>query len=1844
MRIRENRGERKPIGAAGRDSTSFTTGARSTTALLDSYTQLVWRARRPRVLWQAVPRVRSTRAMDATHRRGASAAISFAAARRPLLAGLVALLAFAGDTHGAEQQALQEICGCDIAPLPDGDNRVDTKDLLLILSVFGGDPAVFGSGDIDGDGRISTSDLLRILAAFGAEADCSGGGEAPAPPGGGRDPPPPPVDRCVGVVCEASSACMVAGACQPASGSCSAEQNAADGTACDDGDATSSSDQCSNGICAGIPDVCEDDVNGVLAGAPCAAVVAVAASVGGCDAQLSLVMAHLPVDDRIQVKMICPLTCGTCGGGGGGAVPLPPPPPPPPPRDRCAGVTCPAASSSCKVAGSCSAATGQCSAETNAAENLPCDDGNPNTANDVCSAGTCSGTVLPPPPPPPAGGCTIGGDDPDNVLGGVPCSLMMTTVASGCDTDLGALNPAVYSTGTILRSICMATCNECAPVAAECVDDPSWAEATHATWTCDTYAAGGSNDGYCTDVDAAGTTANVGCPVSCDTCPPPSPPPSGPAPPTPAPGPAAECADDVSWAEATHATWSCSTYAAGGSNSGYCSDVNTDGVSANTACPVSCGTCDDIPDDLQTPPPPPPPSPSTPAPPTPLGPPPPPPPPTDIVVELILSMDIGSLPEDFNNALAIELATFLGISAERVAILDVRGGSVVVRFIIFPALDDAGADSEPTPEAALSMLMSAQPAELTAMPLLSTKVSIEDKTANCNGHCGVNVFIHLPECEAARDGMSACSLLLSNADKCADAACFAAINAVGAADAACADDPGVAFLWNELAGMCPEANCEDVSAAAADWSATLMDDALPAGMTLSGNAQLDGRFGLSLDGMGDYATLSARSGALEYASDADFSIGMWFSRGSECNADSDWEFLWSHSLTAGQLDVPNFHIAVLCESSRTTLGGGGTMITTFFTDDAGTFGQYDYSLDAEAPKNPDLTQVTSEWTHLVVSMAPTGVVTYIDGHPVRNYGWHRRMDPEQNAAYPDPTAFSTPLTTFTMRNFPEDPSPVYIGTFEPDAGWFSGANFPGNVAGLTVYQQSVDLHTSNCLFQELNAPAAGAPTIGMCDPPAAMDGAVWFGDFLNGVTPPGATMVGNARLDADFGISVDGAGDYVELNGVGDYAGAGSFTVSFWFTRQGDCNVENRYEYLYTHVKPNNRECPPVDPTDPESPPQADCSQGASPFDAANPGIHAILACGDRDRPAQIRIILVDDAGTRAVFSVELDSLDAGGLISAYWVHAVLSVTNDGATVFLDGARAEPYPLRVSTRDSWLWQTTDCRDAVATAASINGCNAAYSADPAIDPSTFGQALTTFDLASSTIVLAGQADSWGGGGRMFFGSMAGVGLFSGPLAQVNIRCLNRYDAERLASCSDPDTWWGQSWSGSFLKGSMPTGVNLQGDAFLDGKFGLQLDGEGDYVVLNDAPAFAADGTFAISMWFYKTSDCDVPEEFEFLFSTRKASRGWRESFIFQPDYSGIHLFLGCAERGEHSTVEGNVLRTFLVDEAGTRATFDYALSAARSGGAITDNWIHALLQVGHTSIGLYIDGEMVDESDIGYSLGSGWWTGGNWDGTPNEDGETNVNAAYPSIANLDPPLAGFDHSERYRDFRSYNYTTELRSAAQSNAATCAELGWDAGRSGSASVCGASHSTDNDPWGCSEGDWQTAWNTCDSIGARLCTVPELFDNEGRGTGCNYDGRMIWSSSPNHLESNGAYCAAGQMMTVHGSGMGGTCTPTESTQAIRCCADIARPVALQKHTFMAMDSSEDGWHGGYWQVKESGGVNPRVIAGGRVNGQVPGGQTDMCTDGVRGRADAGTPCESPFSVHWIPLLWNVVIVTSM
>jgi probable HAF family extracellular repeat protein len=228
----------------------------------------------------------------------------------------------------------------------------------------------------------------------------------------------PPSSKCSGVVCAPLDQCHVAGTCDPASGACSNPVKA-NGSACSDGNACTLSDTCQAGACVGgtpitcaAPDQCHEvgscnpstgfcsspnkpdgtvcnDGNPATGNDVCRGGVCGGVDLDPCTA---LDQCHVAgVRDPATGLCSNPTkangascndgnTCtqaDTCQAG------------------ACVGaspVTC-AALDECHVAGACNSTTGLCTNPTKP-DGSPCNDGNPGTANDVCTGGVCGGTPL----------------------------------------------------------------------------------------------------------------------------------------------------------------------------------------------------------------------------------------------------------------------------------------------------------------------------------------------------------------------------------------------------------------------------------------------------------------------------------------------------------------------------------------------------------------------------------------------------------------------------------------------------------------------------------------------------------------------------------------------------------------------------------------------------------------------------------------------------------------------------------------------------------------------------------------------------------------------------------------------------------------------------------------------------------------------------------------------------------------------------------------------------------------------------------------------------------------------------------------------------------------------------------------------------------------------------------------------------------------------------------------------------------------------------------------------------------------------------------------------------------
>ncbi|HEX7480563.1 MAG TPA: esterase-like activity of phytase family protein [Polyangiales bacterium] len=307
-------------------------------------------------------------------------------------------------------------------------------------------------------------------------------------------PQPTFSSACTNVSCAAADPCHAAGMCDPATGACS-NPAVADGTACDDGNASTISDACVAGVCAGT-DLCAN----VVCSATDTCHVA-----GSCDHQTGA-CSNPTAADGILCSDGNPTTVGdACVGGVCLGV------------DLCLNVTC-ARSDQCHVAGTCDYHTGACGNPT-AADGTACNDGNAATVGDACVAGICTGNDL-------CAAVTCAASDQCHVAGS--CDAQTGTCSNPAASDGTACNDG--NAGTIndvcTSGACQGT-DRCAGVVCSALDQ------CHVAGTCDSLTGtcgnptktdgSACNDGNaCThgDVCTAGACAGAAtvCPAGVDRC------------------------------------------------------------------------------------------------------------------------------------------------------------------------------------------------------------------------------------------------------------------------------------------------------------------------------------------------------------------------------------------------------------------------------------------------------------------------------------------------------------------------------------------------------------------------------------------------------------------------------------------------------------------------------------------------------------------------------------------------------------------------------------------------------------------------------------------------------------------------------------------------------------------------------------------------------------------------------------------------------------------------------------------------------------------------------------------------------------------------------------------------------------------------------------------------------------------------------------------------------------------------------------------------------------------------------------------------------------------------------
>lgn len=243
-------------------------------------------------------------------------------------------------------------------------------------------------------------------------------------------------DHCSNGACVGTSTvtcpdqpCLVSGTCSPSTGLCSYVPRA-DGTSCDDRDVCTIDDVCTAGRCGGAPKPCSP-------ASACRQAGVCDATTGACvDAPLP---DGTPCNDGNACTVEDACRSGACAG---------------------AAKTCPPAAV-CHGAASCNPSTGACEAAAQP-DGTACDDGLSCTLDDRCAAGACAGRVPQCPDPGPCQRVTRCGDDGGcawaPVDDGTPCSggtcragACEVPLPRGCGCDASGAGSALLALAVLLR-------------------------------------------------------------------------------------------------------------------------------------------------------------------------------------------------------------------------------------------------------------------------------------------------------------------------------------------------------------------------------------------------------------------------------------------------------------------------------------------------------------------------------------------------------------------------------------------------------------------------------------------------------------------------------------------------------------------------------------------------------------------------------------------------------------------------------------------------------------------------------------------------------------------------------------------------------------------------------------------------------------------------------------------------------------------------------------------------------------------------------------------------------------------------------------------------------------------------------------------------------------------------------------------------------------------------------------------------------------------------------------------------------------------------------------------------
>jgi hypothetical protein len=820
---------------------------------------------------------------------------------------------------------------------------------------------------------------------------------------------------------------------------------------------------------------------------------------------------------------------------------------------------------------------------------------------------------------------------------------------------------------------------------------------------------------------------------------------------------------------------------------------------------------------------------------------------------------------------------------------------------------------------------------------------------------------------------------------------------------------------------------------------------MPDNAFLSGDTFINGQFGLTFDGDGDYMTI--RGNAMDFADDGTFAIALWFTK-PVCNVPGKWEFVFSQLEHA---DRPitwsrnsGIDLFIGCGGRLQTSTIEGDILRAVFVDSDRNLAMFDMRINGEEGG-----ALTDTWTHLVMNVHPA--------QRAWSSGEGRRV--LQDAA-PIAAAGGGAATVGTGQRG--------VGAFGAGAGGGASCGITpptDRAARFGPERSGVDNGGVQVFINgaELSAADFGFPLLGD-DPERATflagGGSNEEFDNMQVESAIRRARVNSARTDSgwtDWRSSDDASGGFDAATNTWQCNNR-IFTDPNPGTRKfcecegsgvcaeegGECICSTRVRYGATRITipdvasdgsagGRDRTSLARGPMNVAFPDPSNFSRPLGRFDSAN------QYRDDDDQRERLNGIPVGDHTFNAIagsstgtasgwhggwFEI-LDSDgervaggEVDGLVEGRGTTVSFTVSENGVptecrcesecTNQAEG-RGGDRRSRTYTLDDYMCQVQDQRlcdmqldEEGRRVCEVDGYRlnifTGWRAQDIYWTIDDGE---QFQMDKAPIFIGGR------GGleddNFFVGSVGSVSVSTDVFSHKDINCMYLHGSQSMGHCDAPRNL---AFSSSLLEsidstppktvvGTDENDVTLYGNTYLDQDFGAVMDGTNDFLTFEDR-GYTSGTAFTLGFWFTSEQACRNPGRWQFLYSEASDP----EAAFYAVPEAAVEVYLGCAESQRDDL--GDVLRTYVQDACGTTALFDIPVRQIRDGGPVTSQWVHYLLSVSSDSLQSYVDGERVSDWDVEFKEDG---FARNWIQSP-------ANSAWPRPSRLRDSLCGSGITEIY----------------------------------------------------------------------------------------------------------------------------------------------------------------------------------------------------------------------------------------